>query len=91
MCYTKIIDSNAIHCITFYIDNCIALYIYCQGEYNMKKQYNFRIEEILIKKIEYIAKENERNSTQEVTLAIKNHIKRYELENGQIPIVETKT
>lgn len=56
----------------------------------MKKQYNFRIEEIITKKIEYIAKENERNITQEVTLALKLHIKKYELQYGEIPVISAK-
>lgn len=56
----------------------------------MKKQYNFRIEEILLKKMDFIAKHNERNTTQEITLAIKKHIIKYEAQNGEIPIVTNK-
>lgn len=38
----------------------------------------------IIKKIKFIAKENERSTTQEVIYAIKQTIKKYEAENGEI-------
>lgn len=54
----------------------------------MKRQFFFRIEEELIKKLEYVAQENERNTTQEITLLIKKHILKYEFENGEIRLKE---
>ena len=40
----------------------------------------------IIEKIKFIAKENERSATQEVVYAIKQTIKKYEAENGEIKL-----
>lgn len=50
----------------------------------MKKQFNFRIEEDLLIKIQKIAEEEERTVTQEITMLIRKYILKYELENGEI-------
>lgn len=67
---------------------CIAFSISCKGEASMKKQYNFRIEEDLLYKLNIIARENERTATQEITLLIRKYILKYELEHGKIDTPE---
>lgn len=47
----------------------------------MKKQYNFRLEEELIKQLEKIAEEEERSTAQEITYLIKKEIQRRAKEN----------
>lgn len=50
----------------------------------MKKQYNFRIEEELLKKLEIISKDQERTVSQQIVLLIRNEIRKYEEKNGVI-------
>lgn len=50
----------------------------------MKKQFNFRIDEDLLKKLQIIAEEEERTISQEITLLIRKYILKYELEHGEI-------
>ena len=63
---------------------CIANPAKSKGEANMKKQYNFRIDEDLLYKLSIIAKEEDRTITQEITMLIRKYILKYELEHGQI-------
>lgn len=53
---------------------------------NLKKQYSFRTDEWIIKKIEYIGKINTRNRNQEIEHMLKQNIKKYEEENGTIKL-----
>lgn len=53
---------------------------------NLKKLYSFRTDDIIIKKLNYIAEQNTRTRNQEIEMLIKNHIKKYELENGEIKL-----
>ncbi len=55
---------------------------------NLKKLYSFRTEDWIMKKIEYIGEKNTRNRTQEIEHILKQHIQKYELENGKIEIDE---
>lgn len=55
---------------------------------NLKKLYSFRTDDIIIKKLNYIAEQNTRTRNQEIEMLIKNHIKKYELEHGEIEIDE---
>ena len=49
-----------------------------------KPQYVIRTDQDIIDKIAYIAKENERSTTQEIVYLIKKRIKEYENNNGSI-------
>ena len=51
-----------------------------------KPQILLRTELEIKKKIEHIAKENNRSSNKEIELLIKNHIKEYEKEFGEIQV-----
>lgn len=51
-----------------------------------KPQFVIRTEQEIIDKIGYIAKENERSTTQEIVYLIKQRIKEYEKQNGNITI-----
>lgn len=53
-----------------------------------KPQFVIRTEKEVLDKIAYIARENERNSTQEIVYLIKQRIKSYEQEHGEIQIEE---
>lgn len=53
-----------------------------------KPQFNIRCEQEIIDKINYIAKQNERSTTQEIVYRIKQTIKDYEEEYGEIKIGE---
>ena len=53
---------------------------------NLEPQYAFRCDEITIKKLEHIAKENTRTRNQEMKHIIKEYISKYEKENGEIII-----
>ena len=53
-----------------------------------KPQFVIRTEHEVLDKIAYIARENERNSTQEIVYLIKQRIKSYEQEHGEIQIEE---
>ncbi|MDO4278117.1 MAG: Arc family DNA-binding protein [Lachnoclostridium edouardi] len=53
-----------------------------------KPQFVIRTEKEILDKIAYIAHENERNSTQEIVYLIKQRIKSYEKEHGEIIIEE---
>lgn len=50
----------------------------------MKKQFNFRIDEDLLIKIQYISDEEERTVSQEITYILRKYILKYEKENGEI-------
>lgn len=58
---------------------------------NLEPQYAFRCDEITIKKLEYIAKENTRTRNQEMKHIIKEYIAKYEKEHGEIEIKEHQT
>lgn len=47
-------------------------------------RYTLRIPQILLDKIRYIAAENGRSANKEIELMIKQRIKEYENENGEI-------
>ncbi len=49
-----------------------------------KPQFVIRTEQDILDKIAYIAEQNERSSTQEIVFLIKQHIKAYEAEHGEI-------
>lgn len=51
-----------------------------------KPQFVIRTDNETLEKIKYIAKENERSTTQEIIFLIKQEIKKYEAEKGEIPI-----
>lgn len=53
-----------------------------------KPQFVIRTEQETIDKISQIAKEHERSTTQEIVYLIKQAIKAYELEHGEIKIKE---
>lgn len=52
----------------------------------MKIQYNFRVDENIIEKIKYIAETEERTTSQQITLYLKQKIIEYETENGEIEV-----
>ncbi|MCI6139657.1 MULTISPECIES: Arc family DNA-binding protein [Clostridium] len=49
-----------------------------------KPQFVIRAEQEILDKIAYIESENERSSTQEIVYLIKQRIKSYEQEHGEI-------
>lgn len=51
-----------------------------------KKQYNFRLDENLMLKFQYISEEEERTLTQELSFIIKSYIKDYEKIHGEINV-----
>lgn len=51
-----------------------------------KPQFVIRADQEIFDKIGYIAKENERNTTQEIVYLIKQRIKQYESTYGEIPL-----
>lgn len=51
-----------------------------------KPQFVIRTEQEILDKISFIAKENERSTTQEIVYLIKQRIKDYERQNGNISI-----
>jgi hypothetical protein len=53
-----------------------------------KPQFVIRTDKDTINKISYIAKENERNATQEIVYLIKQHIKDYESKHGILTLEE---
>lgn len=53
-----------------------------------KPQFVIRTEQEIIDKIAYIAKTNERSTTQEIVYGIKQTIKAYEAEHGPIKVEE---
>lgn len=53
-----------------------------------KPQFLIRTEQEVIDKIAYIAKQNERSTTQEIVYRIKQTINEYETNNGTIIIPE---
>ena len=55
-----------------------------------KPQFVIRTEQEVLDKIAYIASENERSSTQEIIYLIKQKIKEYEQEYGEIIIKPKK-
>lgn len=55
---------------------------------NLEPQFAFRCDKETIEKLEYIAKQNTRTRNQEMKHIIKNYVRQYEQEHGEIP---TKT
>ena len=55
-----------------------------------KPQFVIRTEKDVLEKISYIANENERSTTQEIVFLIKQRIKKYESEHGEIPLQADK-
>jgi len=53
---------------------------------NLQKQYSFRTDDLIIRKIEYIAEINTRNRNQQIEHLLKECIKEYETLNGNIKI-----
>lgn len=51
-----------------------------------KPQFVIRADKDIFEKIAYIAEENERSTTQEIVYLIKQRIKAWELEHGEIEI-----
>lgn len=51
-----------------------------------KPQFVIRTDNETLEKIKYIAKENERSTTQEIIFLVKQEIKKYEAEKGEIQI-----
>ena len=49
-------------------------------------RFTIRTEQDIIEKISYIAIQNDRSTTQEIVHLIKNEIKNYEQEHGEIEI-----
>lgn len=56
-----------------------------------KPQFLIRTEQEVIDKIAYIAKQNERSTTQEIVYRIKQTIHAYEAEHGEIIVEEEST
>lgn len=56
-----------------------------------KPQFVIRADQEVLDKIAYIAKENERNTTQEIVYLLKQKIKAYETEHGEIILPEKPT
>lgn len=56
-----------------------------------KPQFIIRTDKEILDKIAYIARENERSSTQEIVYLIKKKIKEFEAENGKIILPEKPT
>lgn len=50
----------------------------------MKKQFNMRIDEEILIKMSNIAEENERTLSQEISYTLKQRIKVWEIEHGEI-------
>ncbi len=55
-----------------------------------KPQFVIRTDKETLKKIKYIAEQNERSATQEIVYLVKKRIKEYESENGEIKITDDK-
>ncbi|MDF2943583.1 MAG: hypothetical protein K0S01_2441 [Herbinix sp.] len=55
---------------------------------NLQKQYPFRTDDMIIKKIDYIADLNTRNRNQQIEHLLKECINDYEINNGKIIIEE---
>ena len=53
-----------------------------------KPQFVIRTEREILEKINYIATENERSTTQEIVFLIKQRIKSFEAEHGEIKLEE---
>lgn len=56
-----------------------------------KPQFVIRADQEVLDKIAYIARENERNTTQEIVYLLKQKIKSYEAEHGEIILPEKMT
>lgn len=55
---------------------------------NLQKQYPFRTDDKIIKKIDYIAETNTRNRNQQIEHLLKECINTYEIENGELIVGE---
>lgn len=53
---------------------------------NLSK-FTLRINSILLKKFQYVAKYNARSANQEIIFIIRKHISEFEKEHGQINII----
>lgn len=53
---------------------------------NLEKQYAFRCDKEMIKKLEFIAKQHIRTRNSEMKYIIKMYIEEYESENGKIQL-----
>jgi len=49
-------------------------------------RYTLRVPQLTLDKIRYIAEENGRSANKEIELLIKNQIKEYETQNGEISV-----
>lgn len=50
-------------------------------------KFTLRINSILLKKFQYVAKYNARSANQEIIFIIRKHISEFEKEHGQINII----
>lgn len=55
-----------------------------------KPRFTVRAEQEILDKIGFIAKKNERNTTQEMVFLMKNRIEEYEKEHGKITITDQR-
>lgn len=55
-----------------------------------KHQFILRTDKELFDKVSQIAQENERSINQEIIFLMKNHVKKYEQEHGEIPLQTDK-
>lgn len=55
-----------------------------------KPRFTVRAEQEILDKIGFIAKKNERNTTQEIVFLMKNRIEEYEKEHGKITITDQR-
>lgn len=58
---------------------------------NLQKQYPFRTDDNIIKKIDYIAEQNTRNRNQQIEHLLKSCISDYEDKHGELIIEEDGT
>lgn len=56
----------------------------------MKRSYSVRIEDDLLKKLHFLAREEGRSTNSQVLYLIRKAVQAYEMENGRMPVdVET--
>ncbi len=58
---------------------------------NLQKQFPFRTDEEIIKKIDFIASQNTRNRNQQIEHLLKQCINEFELKNGTLVIDDNGT
>ncbi|MBN4074426.1 Arc family DNA-binding protein, partial [bacterium AH-315-E09] len=49
-------------------------------------RFTLRIPRVLLLKISYIAEESGRSSNKEIEVLLREHVKNYETQNGEIPL-----